>query len=211
MKIAVMGAAVFAVSLAGSTAVVVLTKGEDPVPADSLSAAINEADSLHGADEGAPSTEQVDSAVDDNEGHAAELPASNMDELAVLVDMTGPLSIGTSEADTAVYANPSARSSVETTNAAVPGPAEIDVVPEVDPGEEARMAAARKTENARQLARIFASMQAQEAAEVLRHLRDDEVVEILGFLGSRKSGQVLSALTSTRAATISRLLLEAEL
>ena len=69
------------------------------------------------------------------------------------------------------------------------------------------VAAVAREESARQLARVFSAMRAQDAAAVLEHMSNDEVIDVLRFLNSRAAGAVLSALDDARAAELSRELL----
>lgn len=68
-------------------------------------------------------------------------------------------------------------------------------------------AAAAREESARQLARVFSAMRADDAAAVLKHMSNDEVISVLRLLNSRQAGAVLSALDDARAAELSRKLL----
>jgi hypothetical protein len=62
-------------------------------------------------------------------------------------------------------------------------------------------------EGARKLAKIFGSMEPEDAADVLQELDDQEIEMILHHMSDRVAAQVLEAFEPARAASLSRVVL----
>lgn len=65
-------------------------------------------------------------------------------------------------------------------------------------------------EGARKLAKIFSAMKPADAAKVLSKMSDDEVKAILLYMDARQAGQVVGSFEPTRAATLSRIVLQGQ-
>jgi flagellar motility protein MotE (MotC chaperone) len=65
-------------------------------------------------------------------------------------------------------------------------------------------------EGSKRLAKIFGSMDAEDAAKVLEQLNDDEVRSILFHMSDRKAAEILGNFSPERAANLSRTVLDSD-
>ena len=218
MKPAILIAAAFALSLGGSTTVLVLRAGP-PVPADSAAAGTEHPDSA-AASSAAPDTART-AATDSS---AADAVADSAPTHGTAAPETDTARVGTSRPATVAPAVPPAPVAAAAASRPTPAPpvgqppapvaaaaaSRPTPAPPVGqpPAPIAATAAARDAVY-RQLSRIYAAMKPSEAAEVLSHLGEEDVIGILSKFGARQAAQILGAMPRERAAALSqRLLLE---
>ena len=192
MKLVLIGLGAFLVSLAISTAVVVMTHPEVEAP-ESVSA---EAASNHGLGEDVSPSAATQSLAHVGATVAPIQHAS--DSAPAALPDAQPVSSAIQEADTA----PNLGSVNSEAGQIAPSQTDDD-----SSADELAVQAARE-ESARQLARVFSAMRAEDAASVIKHMSNSEVIGVLKFFNSRTAGQVLSALDEARAAELSRELLK---
>ena len=198
MKLVWIGVGAFLLSLAASATAVVLTHpdAETPVQAG------------------------VDAASDQSQGHVEVQPAVDTTSVAHGAVDAAPEESASDSSNAAItesHSEPSHTEDVDTEDVDTVGPSGPIIavsVPTTPPPQSAdgtaaadSAAAVAREESARQLARVFSAMRAEDAAAVLNHMSNGEVIDVLKFLNSRQAGAVLSAMDDARAAELSRELL----
>ena len=193
MKVALIGIAAFLVSLAASTTFVVLTR---PAP-EAVAHATTDSTTSHDSTETQAHPEPDTTIVT----HMAANTAAEAHNPDTSVVAEAEQAAEPSHEEEVV--EPSPVQPIIAASAASIAPPQ----PEADSVNADSIAAAAREESARQLARVFASMRAQDAAAVLKHMSDEEVIDVVRFLNSRTAAAVLSALDDARAAELSRKIL----
>jgi hypothetical protein len=197
MKPAILIAAAFALSLGGSTTVLVLRAGP-PVPADSAAAGTEHPDSAS-ASSAAPDTARAAATDSSAAGAAADSAPAH----GTAAPETDPARVDTSRPTTVAPAVPPAPVAAAAASRPTPAP------PVGQPPAPVAATAAARDAVYRQLSRIYSAMKPSEAAEVLSHLGEEDVIGILSKFGARQAAQILGAMPRERAAALSqRLLLE---
>ena len=192
MRLALIGLAAFLLSLSASAMAVVLTRpGPETTAQASAGAPLNQSEGHNEAQPAVDTARVVQGEVD----AAPQVRDSGVSTTAIAETQPEPVSAG--DVVTRGTSGPIITASVST----LPQPMAETGIAAKD------SAAGAREEAARQLARMFTAMRAQDAAAVLQHMTNAEVIGVLRFLSARQAGAVLSALDRERAAELSRELL----
>jgi hypothetical protein len=202
VKLVLIGITAFLVSLAASTTVVIMMRPAEEAVATAAANAVADSATSHDSTrvQAHPTPDTTELANTPTEA-ALEAHASETSVVAEPTHVVAQPRVDPPHEEEMGEPVP------EETTIAAPIANVAQPQPEDDGANADSVAAAAREASARQLARVFSSMRAQDAAAVLKHMSDDEVIDVVRFLNSRTAAQVLSALDDARAAELSRKIL----